>query len=68
MTREAPGLSTLLGIGIVSALTLVAGIALGWWLDGLLHTFPVLVLVGIALGIAGGICYTIVQIRPFLKE
>jgi len=52
----------------VSAVTLLAGTALGWWLDALLHTFPILVLVGIALGIAGGICYTIVQIRPFLKE
>lgn len=68
MTREAPGLSTLLGIGAVFALTLLAGIALGWWLDALLHTSPVLVLIGIALGIAGGIYYTIVQIRPFLKE
>jgi len=58
----------LLSIGTVSAGTLAAGIALGWWLDGLLHTFPILVLVGIALGIAGGICFTIVQIRPFLKE
>ncbi|HEY8828410.1 MAG TPA: AtpZ/AtpI family protein, partial [Jatrophihabitantaceae bacterium] len=68
VTREAPGLSTLLGIGTVSAMTLLASTALGWWLDALLHTFPILVLVGIALGIAGGICYTIVQIRPFMKE
>jgi len=68
VTGEAPGWSTLLGIGIVSAATLAVGISLGWWLDGLLHTFPVLILVGIALGIAGGVCYTIVQIRPFLKQ
>jgi len=68
VTREAPGWSTLLGIGTVSAATFVAGMALGWWLDGLLHTTPVFVLVGIALGIAGGVCYTVVQIRPFLKE
>lgn len=55
-------------MGAVAAGTLAAGIALGWWLDGLLHTSPTMVLVGIALGLAGGICYTIVQIRPFLKE
>ncbi|MDQ2748377.1 MAG: AtpZ/AtpI family protein [Chloroflexota bacterium] len=67
MTREAPGLTTLLGIGIVSAGALGAGIALGWLLDGLLHTFPIMVVVGIALGIAGGIYYSIAQIRPFLK-
>lgn len=46
----------------------MAGLVLGWWLDGLLHTFPIFVLVGIALGIAGGIYYSVVQIRPFLKH
>jgi F0F1-type ATP synthase assembly protein I len=68
MTREAPGWSTLLGIGTVCAVALAAGIALGWWLDGLLHTSPILVLVGIAVGIVGGICYSVVQIRPFLEK
>jgi F0F1-type ATP synthase assembly protein I len=68
VTREVPGWSTLLGIGTASAATLAVGIALGWWLDGLLHTSPIFVLVGIALGIVGGVCYTVVQIRPFLKQ
>ncbi|HJQ43839.1 MAG TPA: AtpZ/AtpI family protein [Jatrophihabitantaceae bacterium] len=66
--RETPGWSTLLGIGSASAALMAAGVLLGWWLDGVLGTSPVLLLVGIALGIAGGICYTAVQIRPFLKE
>lgn len=68
MTREAPGWSTLLGIGAVSAVTLVAGVALGFWLDDLFNTSPILVFIGIALGIAGGIYYTVAQIRPFLKD
>jgi F0F1-type ATP synthase assembly protein I len=68
VSRDVPGWTTLLSIGTVSAATLGAGIALGWWLDGVLHTAPILVLVGIALGIAGGVSYTVVQIRPFLKE
>jgi F0F1-type ATP synthase assembly protein I len=68
VAREPLGWSNLLGIGTVSAVLLAGGIALGWWLDSLLHTSPILVIVGIALGIAGGICYTVVQIRPFLKE
>jgi hypothetical protein len=50
------------------AVLLGAGIALGWWLDGALGTSPTFVLIGIALGLAGGVCYTVVQIRPFLKE
>ncbi len=67
MTRDAPGVSTLLGIGCVVAGAFVAGLVLGWWLDGLLQTFPIFALVGIAVGIAGGIYYSIAQIRPFLK-
>ena len=68
MAREAPGLSTLLGIGGVIALCLVAGMGLGWLVDGLLHTFPVFVLAGLALGIAAGCYYTYAEIRTFLKD
>ena len=68
MSRESIGLSNLLGMGGVSAASLGAGIALGWWLDGLLHTSPIMVLIGIALGLAGGVCYTVVRIRSVLKE
>jgi F0F1-type ATP synthase assembly protein I len=57
----------LVGIGTVSAGSLGIGIALGWWLDKAAGTSPILVLVGIALGLAGGVCYTVVRIRPFLK-
>jgi F0F1-type ATP synthase assembly protein I len=68
VTRDAPGWSTLLGVGIVTALLFAGGLALGWLLDRVFNTFPILVLVGLALGIAGGVCYTIVQFRSFLKE
>jgi F0F1-type ATP synthase assembly protein I len=60
--------SSLLGIGAVVAGVLVAGLALGWWIDTLLDTSPIFVLVGIALGIAGGIWHTIVRLRKYLKN
>jgi F0F1-type ATP synthase assembly protein I len=60
--------SSLLSIGTVFALILIVGLALGWWIDGLLNTSPIFVLVGIAVGIAGGVFHTIVKIRTFLKE
>lgn len=66
--REIPGWSTLLGIGSVSAATLAAGVLLGWWLDGIVGTSPILLLIGVALGLAGGVCYTAIQIRPFLRD
>jgi F0F1-type ATP synthase assembly protein I len=60
--------SGLLGIGGVAAGVLAAGIALGWWVDGLLHTSPIFVLVGVALGVAGAISHTVVQLRRYLKN
>jgi F0F1-type ATP synthase assembly protein I len=60
--------SSLLGIGAVVAGVLVAGLAVGWWVDGLLDTSPIFVLVGIALGIAGGIWHTVVRLRSYLKN
>jgi F0F1-type ATP synthase assembly protein I len=60
--------SSLLGIGGVVAGVLVAGLALGWWIDRLFDTSPIFVLVGIALGIAGGIWHTIVRLRRYLKN
>jgi F0F1-type ATP synthase assembly protein I len=60
--------SSVLGIGAVLAGVLVAGIALGWWVDGLLHTSPIFVLVGIVLGIAGGIWHTVIALRRYLKN
>jgi F0F1-type ATP synthase assembly protein I len=60
--------SSLLSIGAVAAGVLVAGLALGWWVDGLLATSPIFVLVGIALGVAGGIWHTVVALRRYLKN
>ncbi len=60
--------SSLLGIGAVVAGVLVAGLALGWWVDELLDTSPIFVLVGIALGVAGGIWHTVVRLRTYLKN
>jgi F0F1-type ATP synthase assembly protein I len=55
-----------LGIASAFAAVLAAGMALGWWLDGVFGTSPILVLLGIALGLLGGVCYTVVQFRSLL--
>jgi F0F1-type ATP synthase assembly protein I len=68
LARDAPSWSDLLGIGVASALIMAAGFGLGWWLDGLLHTSPALVLVGILLGIVGAATYTVIEIRKFLDN
>lgn len=57
---------SLLGLGGYNALCMLAGMALGWYLDSRWHTLPVFVLVGLAVGIVVGIVGTWVEIRKFL--
>ena len=58
MPAEGPSWSTLLGMGVVIAAQLVAGLALGWVVDHFSGTTPIFLLVGLLLGIAGAITYT----------
>jgi len=60
--------SGLLSLGAVSACTVVLGFGLGWWADGLLHTSPILVVVGIAVGVLAATCYTVIRVRGYLRE
>ncbi len=60
--------STLLGMGAVIAAVLVAGFGLGWLVDSLADTTPIFLLVGLLLGIAAAISYTVVEFRKYLKS
>jgi F0F1-type ATP synthase assembly protein I len=68
VTREPPGLASLLGLGTVTALLLVIGFGLGWFVDRLLHTFPIFAFIGLALGIAGAGRYTYLKIRQIFFD
>jgi F0F1-type ATP synthase assembly protein I len=59
--------SALLGMGMVIAAELVAGLGLGWLVDSLAGTTPIFLLVGLLLGIAAAISYTVVEFRKYLK-
>lgn len=63
VTREPPGLAQILGLGTVTALLLVLGLGVGWFIDRLFHTFPIFVFVGLAVGITAAGRYTYLQIR-----
>jgi len=67
---DAEGLtwSGLLSLGLVAAMTIVVGFALGWWADKLFDTSPILILVGIGLGVAASIAFSYVRIRSYLRE
>jgi F0F1-type ATP synthase assembly protein I len=61
-----PSLRGLLGLGLIIATCLVAGMAAGWFLDDWLGTAPVFVLVGTASGIVLGVFGTIIEVRRHL--
>lgn len=50
-----PGWYALSGIGLEFLATICVMGALGWWLDGRWHTFPWLMIAGIAVGFAAGL-------------
>ena len=61
-------LSTLAGLGLANACSLVAGLVLGHYLDGRFGTAPVLLLVGLASGLALGVVGSFLEIRRYLQD
>jgi ATP synthase protein I len=59
---------TLLGIGTYNVACLLLGMGVGWFIDSLMDTFPVFLLVGLACGIGLGVAGTWRQMKPFLRE
>lgn len=61
------GWSSMLGMGAVAAAELAVGLGLGWLVDSLAGTTPIFTLIGLLLGIAAAIGYTVVEFRKYLK-
>jgi F0F1-type ATP synthase assembly protein I len=55
-------------MGTVIAAELVVAVGLGWFVDSLAGTGPVFLLIGVLLGIAASVTYTVVQFRKYLKN
>ncbi len=56
-TRALREAAPLLGLGTTLAVTVLAGLGGGYWLDGRLGTRPVFVLLGGAFGLAAALYY-----------
>jgi F0F1-type ATP synthase assembly protein I len=61
-----PSLRGLLGLGLIAATCVGAGLAGGFFLDRWLGTAPVFVLLGMASGIVLGVFGTIIEVRRHL--
>ncbi|WP_375479628.1 AtpZ/AtpI family protein [uncultured Jatrophihabitans sp.] len=61
------GWSDLLGMGLVIAVQLAVGLGLGLLVDSLAGTTPIFLLVGLLLGMAAAVGYTVSKFRQHLK-
>jgi ATP synthase protein I len=68
MPDESLGWSDLLGMGAVIAAQLAVGLGLGWLVDSLAGTTPIFLFIGLLLGIAGAVSYTVIEFRKHLKS
>jgi F0F1-type ATP synthase assembly protein I len=64
--RPLPGAMAFLGMGLSAAVCVGACLALGVWIDSLLHTAPAFLLVGLLIGLAAAALGIIKQIRTYL--
>lgn len=51
------------GLGLLLAICLLVGLALGWLVDSALHTLPLFMLLGLVLGVTGGAMATRAQLK-----
>ena len=66
--RAAPGVGELLQIGAMCGFCIGVGAVAGIFLDRALGTSPLLVLLGIAIGILGAATGSYYVIRPFVTD
>ncbi len=64
--KELPGAVAFLSMGLSAAVCVGLGVGLGLWLDAVLHSAPVFLLVGLALGVAVAAVSVVKQIRTYL--
>jgi ATP synthase protein I len=64
--KPLPSAAAFLGMGLSAAVCVAIGVVLGLWLDDKFHTAPILLLVGLALGLVTAIVSVIKQIRTYL--
>lgn len=65
MSGSGPELGDLLSMGLTLALCVVLGFGLGWLGDLATGTFPLIAMIGLALGVALAVVYVVKQFRRY---
>ena len=65
MPASGPELGDLLSMGLTLALCVILGFGLGWLGDLATGTFPLLAMVGLALGVALATVYVVKQFKRY---
>ena len=65
MPGSGPELGDLLSMGLTLALCVIIGFGLGWLGDLATGTFPLLAMVGLALGVALATVYVVKQFKRY---
>jgi ATP synthase protein I len=64
--KPLPSAAVFLGLGTAVAGCLAVGVFAGIWVDGLTHTSPLFLVVGLVLGVAAAVGTVVTQVRRFL--
>ena len=64
--KPLPGAVAFLNMGLAAAVCVGAGLLLGLWADSTWHTSPILLVVGLVLGLAAAAASVVAQIRKYL--
>ena len=64
--KPLPGATAFLGMGVSVAGCVAVGVFLGIWVDSLVHSSPVFLVVGLVLGLAAAVATVVSQVRRFL--
>jgi F0F1-type ATP synthase assembly protein I len=65
-SKPLPGGIAFLNMGFAAAVLVALGVLLGLWLDSKFHTSPILLLLGLALGLFAAAMSVVKQIKTYL--
>jgi F0F1-type ATP synthase assembly protein I len=64
--KPLPGAAAFLGMGLSAAVCVAIGVFLGVWGDSTWHTAPLLLFIGLGLGLLAAVLLVVTQIREYL--